>query len=193
MDDRDLDFEADALRDVFERMTPSPEAEERMLSNLREAAAAAPSTRRGANRRVAHIALPIAACLVLLAGVGALVLGNGTSEQYLQMGATSAQAPESAALAASSTRAGTAAGDTDIRYPLVRLSSGELIRVALGEDGPLAADPAIIGDELESAQAFNEVESQTVTCMVFSTTDATYPYAVRFDDGSTYLAAPVAE
>lgn len=193
MNDRDLDFEADALRDAFERMAPSPEAEARMLANLREAAATTSSTRHEANRYVARIALPVVACLVLLTGVGALVLGNGVNEQYLQMGATSAQVPESAAPEAFSARAGTAEDDTDIRYPLVRLSNGEFIRITLDEDGPLAANPAVIRNELESAQAFNETEDQTAPCTIFSTTDATYPYAVRFDDGNTYLAAPVAE
>lgn len=193
MDDRDLDFEADALRDAFKRMTPSPEAEARMLANLREAATAASSTRRRANRHVARIALPVAACLVLLTGVGALVLGNGVNEQYLQMGATSAQVPESAAPEAFSARTGAVKDDTDIRYPLVRLSSGELIRITPDEGDPLAADPAVIRNELESAQAFNETEDQTAPCTIFSTTDATYPYAVRFDDDSTYLAAPVAK
>ena len=83
--------------------------------------------------------------------------------------------------------------DSDARYPFVRLSSGALIRIALGEDGPLVADPAFLGNERETARAFNRAEAQTAPCTVFATTDESHPFAVRFDDGQAFLADPVDE
>ena len=68
-----------------------------------------------------------------------------------------------------------------------------LIRIALGEDGPLVADPAFLGNELETARAFNRAEAQTAPCTVFATTDESHPFAVRFDDGQAFLADPVDE
>ena len=87
----------------------------------------------------------------------------------------------------------TTTADSDARYPFVRLSSGELIRIALGEDGPLVADPALLGNELETARAFSGAEAQTAPCSVFATTDESHPFAVRFDDGQAFLADPVDE
>lgn len=205
MDDRNQGFEPEALRDAFERMTPSPEAEARMLANLQ--AATVPAAQRRMRRRVTHIVLPIAACLVLLTGVGVLALSWTEANFNLQMtaqGTSSAgeAAPESAATPELATiydgldatpRTSDPAGAADVNHPLVHLSTGELIRIVFTEEGPLAANPATLGNELEHTQAFNETEDESVSCTVLATSDETYPYAVRFEDGSTYLAAPVAE
>ena len=53
----------------------------------------------------------------------------------------------------SQSESGAAPSDGDARYPFVTLSSGELLRVALGDDGPLPASPETVGEELERAVA----------------------------------------
>ncbi len=205
-------------------MAPSPEVEERMLANLlAHACGHAPAGVRRATRgrtaarparRLRKAVLPLAACLVLLAGVGVFAAGgaqnpldalrassgNVRNSSYAPDAGGSGAVPESGTIPESDVAAPESGGDgtdddadSDARYPFVRLSSGELIRIALGEDGPLVADPAFLGNELETARAFNRAEAQTAPCTVFATTDESHPFAVRFDDGQAFLADPVDE
>ena len=96
-------------------------------------------------------------------------------------------APSSADEAQS--ESGAAPSDGDARHPFVTLSSGERLRVALGDDGPLPASPETIREELERAVATGPDETTSSPCTVFATNDAAHPYAIRYDEtGSTYLA-----
>ena len=86
MDDRDSEL-GRRLHGAYERMALSPEAEERMLTDLlAHANAHAPAGRHQAargqaaarpTRRLRKAVLPLAACLVLLAGVGVFAAGGG--------------------------------------------------------------------------------------------------------------------
>ena len=223
MDDRDSGL-GRRLHGAYDRMAPSPEVEERMLANLlAHACGHAPAGVRRATRgrtaarparRLRKAVLPLAACLVLLAGVGVIAAGgaqnpldalrascgNFRNSSYAPDAGGSGAVPESGTIPESDVAAPESGGDgtdddadSDARYPFVRLSSGELIRIALGEDGPLVADPAFLGNELETARAFNRAEAQTAPCTVFATTDESHPFAVRFDDGQAFLADPVDE
>ena len=223
MDDRDSEL-GRRLHGAYERMALSPEAEERMLTDLlAHANAHAPAGRHQAargqaaarpTRRLRKAVLPLAACLVLLAGVGVFAAGGAQnpldalrassgnshySSPAPDAGASGAvpesgTIPESDVAAPESGGGGTDdAADSDARYPFVRLSSGELIRIALGEDGPLVADPALLGNAAETARAFSGAEAQTAPCSVFATTDESHPFAVRFEDGQAFLADPIDE
>ena len=165
MDDRDSEL-GRRLHGAYERMAPSPEAEERMLANLlahanAHAHAGGHQAARGQaaarpTRRLRKAVLPLAACLVLLAGVGVFAAGGAQSPLDALRASSgnshySSPAPDAGASGAvpeSGTIPESADGgtDSDARYPFVRLSSGELIRIALGEDGPLVADPALLGN-----------------------------------------------
>ena len=184
------------LADAYESMGPDEEARRRMLAELLAA-----SERRAPKRRTARRALvPLAACLALAAGIGVFTYASSLPQPPSSSGMAALTSIndelKSAAPAASDesqSESGAAPSDGDARYPFVRLSSGELIRIALGEDGPLVADPAFLGNELETARAFNRAEAQTAPCTVFATTDESHPFAGRFDDGQAFLADPVDE
>ena len=86
MDDRDSGL-GRRLHGAYDRMAPSPEVEERMLANLLAHATAGThpqAVRRAARgrtaarpaRRLRKAVLPLAACLVLLAGVGVFAAGG---------------------------------------------------------------------------------------------------------------------
>ena len=91
----------------------------------------------------------------------------------------------------SQSESGAAPSDGDARYPFVTLSSGELLRVALGDDGPLPASPETVGEELERAVATGPDETSSSPCTVFATSDPAHPSAIRYDEnGVTYLADP---
>ena len=74
----------------------------------------------------------------------------------------------------------------------VVLSDGLQLRIASGEDGlPLAADPALVGDQIEVASAWTDSQER-VGCTVFAYDDGVHPYAVRYDgDESFYVASAV--
>ena len=157
----------------------------------------AASERRAPKRRSARRALiPLAACLVLAAGIGALIYASSLTQPPSSGGAATiasindelkSAAPSSADEAQS--ESGAAPSDGDARHPFVTLSSGERLRVALGDDGPLPASPETIREELERAVATGPDETTSSPCTVFATNDAAHPYAIRYDEtGSTYLA-----
>ena len=174
------------LADAYESMGPDEEARRRMLAELLAA-----SERRAPKRRTARRALiPLAACLVLAAGIGALTYASSLTQPPSSGGAATiasindelkSAAPSSADEAQS--ESGAAPSDGDARHPFVTLSSGERLRVALGDDGPLS--------ELERAVATGPDETTSSPCTVFATNDAAHPYAIRYDEtGVTYLADP---
>ena len=162
------------LADAYESMGPDEEARRRMLAELLAA-----SERRAPKRRTARRALvPLAACLALAAGIGVFTYASSLPQPPSSSGMAALTSIndelKSAAPAASDesqSESGAAPSDGDARYPFVTLSSGELLRVALGDDGP---------DETSSSP-----------CTVFATSDPAHPYAIRYDEnGVTYLADP---
>ena len=188
------------LADAYESMGPDEEARRRMLAELLAA-----SERRAPKRRSARRALiPLAACLVLAAGIGALTYASSLTQPPSSGGAATiasindelkSAAPSSADEAQS--ESGAAPSDGDARHPFVTLSSGERLslprraRVALGDDAPLPASPEIVGEELERTVATGPGVTASSPCTVFATSDPAHPYAIRYDEnGVTYLADP---
>lgn len=180
------------LADAYESMGPDEEARRRMLAELLAA-----SERRAPKRRTARRALvPLAACLALAAGIGVFTYASSLPQPPSSSGMAALTSIndelKSAAPAASDesqSESGAAPSDGDARYPFVTLSSGERLRVALGDDGPLPASPETIREELERAVATGPDETTSSPCTVFATNDAAHPYAIRYDEtGVTYLA-----
>ena len=132
------------LADAYESMGPDEEARRRMLAELLAA-----SERRAPKRRTARRALvPLAACLALAAGIGVFTYASSLPQPPSSSGMAALTSIndelKSAAPAASDesqSESGAAPSDGDARYPFVTLSSGELLRVALGDDGPLPPAP----------------------------------------------------
>lgn len=194
------------LNDAFGRMDPSREAEERMLAAV--IAAHNPRVvKRG--RQPWKIALPIAACLVLFAGIGALAF-NVITSSYQQMSNTlgNASSAESAGSADpgdtdasgegqsddttdSDLSEPAATDDTDVRYSIIELASGEQLRIVLTDTGdPVLGDTDLVGEEIGQAVAFDETHTESVACEVFVYGDGVHPYAVRYEgDEKIYLAA----
>lgn len=182
------------LADAYESMGPDEEARRRMLAELLAA-----SERRAPKRRTARRALvPLAACLALAAGIGVFTYASSLPQPPSSSGMAALTSIndelKSAAPAASDesqSESGAAPSDGDARYPFVTLSSGELLRVALGDDSPLPASPETVGEELERAVATGPDETSSSPCTVFATSDPAHPYAIRYDEnGVTYLADP---
>lgn len=180
------------LADAYESMGPDEEARRRMLAELLAA-----SERRAPKRRTARRALvPLAACLALAAGIGVFTYASSLPQPPSSSGMAALTSIndelKSAAPAASDesqSESGAAPSDGDARHPFVTLSSGERLRVALGDDGPLPASPETIREELERAVATGPDETTSSPCTVFATNDAAHPYAIRYDEtGVTYLA-----
>ena len=181
------------LADAYESMVRR-RGRRRMLAELLAA-----SERRAPKRRTARRALvPLAACLALAAGIGVFTYASSLPQPPSSSGMAALTSIndelKSAAPAASDesqSESGAAPSDGDARYPFVTLSSGELLRVALGDDGPLPASPETVGEELERAVATGPDETSSSPCTVFATSDPAHPYAIRYDEnGVTYLADP---
>ncbi|RNL46888.1 DUF1918 domain-containing protein [Paraeggerthella hongkongensis] len=152
-------------------------------------------------RRVWNVSVPAAACLVLAVGIGGIALGvSGTAQQGMQAaapnegGTTSMSSAEAARSADAVPTPETGAGPAANAAPHLNvvLSDGLQLRIASGEDGlPLAADPALVGDQIEVASAWTDSQER-VGCTVFAYGDGAHPYAVRYDgDESFYVASAV--
>lgn len=152
-------------------------------------------------RRVWNVSVPAAACLVLAVGIGGIALGvSGTAQQGMQAaapnegGTTSMSSAEAARSADAVPTPETGAGPAANAAPHLNvvLSDGLQLRIASGEDGlPLAADPALVGDQIEVASAWTDSQER-VGCTVFAYGDGVHPYAVRYDgDESFYVASAV--
>lgn len=152
-------------------------------------------------RRVWNVSVPAAACLVLAVGIGGIALGvSGTAQQGMQAaapnegGTTSMSSAEAARSADAVPTPETGAGPAANAAPHLNvvLSDGLQLRIASGEDGlPLAADPVLVGDQIEVASAWTDSQER-VGCTVFAYGDGIHPYAVRYDgDESFYVASAV--
>lgn len=186
MDDRRTDSLESQLADAYDRMGPSADAERRMLSALMAAQQGAPKRRVKALRLV----VPLAACLVLLAGVGVLALNGALSASLDEtLDAASGTVADPSSASELSAIGDALESDFDLRFPFVTLSSGERLRVALGDEAPLTADPAHVGDELERTVATGPDEASSAPCTVFATSDPDHPFAIRYDDDTTFYLA----
>ncbi|WP_428422018.1 hypothetical protein [Paraeggerthella hominis] len=149
-------------------------------------------------RRVWNVSVPAAACLVLAVGIGGIVLGvSGTAQQGMQAaapnkgGATSMSSLEAARGADAVPTPETGSGPAANAAPHlnVTLSDGLRLRIASGEDGlPLAADPALVGGQVEITSAWTDSQ-ESVGCTVFAYGDGAHPYAVRYDGVESFYVA----
>ncbi len=182
------------LADAYESMSPDEEARRRMLAELLAA-----SERRAPKRRSARRALiPLAACLVLAAGIGALTYASSLTQPPSSGGAATiasindelkSAAPSSADEAQS--ESGAAPSDGDARHPFVTLSSGERLRVALGDDGPLPASPETSEKNWSAPSPPAPAKRRPRRARCSRRATRPIPYAIRYDEnGVTYLADP---
>lgn len=196
------------IKGAFERMGPTPEAEDRMLANILATKstvgqhAAAPK-----RNNLRALALPIAACLVALAGIGMLVVGqayfttlgnqlgdSGSSMQEKAVESYSAS-PEDASSSrdeASPSIALAPNGPAE-RFPAIELEDGTVLLIAKdGSSLPLIADEKLVGGEAQEATARSEDGAATEPCTVYAYANDKTPFAVRYpDDPACYLAVPV--
>ena len=185
------------LAHAYESMGPDEEARRRMLAELLAA-----SERRAPKRRSARRALiPLAACLVLAAGIGALIYASSLTQPPSSGGAATiasindelkSAAPSSADEAQS--ESGAAPSDGDARHPFVTLSSASALRVRHRRRRPLA-QPAPKRSERSWSAPSPPAPHETTSspCTVFATNDAAHPYAIRYDEtGSDRTLADLA-
>ena len=147
--------------------------------------------------------LPLAACLILLVGIGAfagsLYFGSldnklGASMQSASIDASSEKgaAEESAASPSDGYAAVPAPAAT---LPRIELGGGALITIAFagetetGEADPLLAESTLVGEEIGPATAYNEDGTETVSCTVYAYSDEQTPYAVRYGDSAVLYRA----
>lgn len=186
-------------------MTPSAEAEERMLASLLKAAHESETTSPGSTRK-RHRWLYAAACLVLIVGGGILGYGALTNHDInLNRSGQTAQFAESAATNDRAEEDEGAYSDDQIEsdlsdrsenalsHPLIELSSGTRLRIVLGEDGqPRTADTTALTAEPEPARALDETGEDPIPCYVLVSADADFSYAVSYtENGQFYQAEPV--
>lgn len=162
-------------------------------------------------------AVAAAACLVLVVGVGAFGLyasslsgrnassslegavqsvgdsaSAGSSAEPSKNAPTSDETPQTDQSVGSDNASSSSGGsaDADARYPLVRLASGQTLRIVLDDAGrPLVADPSLVGAEFERAPAFGGAVGDATSCTVFASEDVAHPFAVRYDGDDRYYWA----
>lgn len=188
---------AEALACAYDRMGPSEEAEARMWENIAQARGDAPAARR--ERRAWRIALPIAACLVLLAGAGVFATwqnamnielhsGSAASEAMVESASGGSNGAESAPHGAEGRPSGLPQTFPQIDYP----SEGAL-HIAIEDGEPIEADPASVVGQVGEALAYNKDRTQSQPVAVFATDNAAHPYAVRYASDERYYRADPAD
>lgn len=209
------------MKKAFERMGPTPEAEDRMLAAILAANATAANresarTRHGATdasmrasdapapdrtpiakkRSRLLIALPIAACLVIVVGIGVLAVGARTTVGSFDNAADTASelrsassAPEASESDAIERSGSEAAEPPALPFPIVELEDGTVLRIAESGSGAPAPDEALVGENLGEATA-HAADGASAACTVYRYADEQYPYAIRYaDDPELHLAA----
>ncbi|MBX9033829.1 hypothetical protein HCH03_07725 [Gordonibacter massiliensis] len=184
---------------------------------LKPIVAACPTQQRKTARTSRFVlqAVAAAACLVLVVGVGAFGLyasslsgrnassslegavqsvgdsaSAGSSAEPSKDAPTSDETPQTDQSVGSASSSSGGSADADARYPLVRLASGQTLRIALDDAGrPLAADPSLVGAEFERAPAFGGAVGDATSCTVFASEDVAHPFAVRYDGDDRYYWA----
>lgn len=197
------------IKKAYERMDPTPEAQDRMLAAIlaaNEAAAEcgngsepapAPDRAPAAKKRTPLlIALPIAACLAIIVGVGAFTIGGRTAGESSSNATDTAAAPLSASPAPEAGQSdatepnGARVAESPARlFPVIELADGTVLRIAERDDGVLVPDETLAGESLGEAAARAEDGSSVRACTVYRYDDERYPYAIRYvGDPELYLA-----
>ncbi len=215
------------VKQAFDRMSPDPEAEERMLANILSAAEsaapasfapdaeyegfkAAPASPARSRRRPARVILPLAACLVLLAGIGVFAASlysldmrptaatqeNSSGEAPRTDGPDGKDDPATgdfAPLANSTSPYGAAPYAQE--YPLIDAGDqGVLKLVNPKQPSQAKADAGKVGEFITEASAYKDLKEEPIPCKVFAyPSDSGILYAVLYPDAAVYyLAEPFA-
>lgn len=143
------------------------------------------------------IALPIAACLVIAIGIGALAAGTHTKSASYRNAADTASEPRSASSAPEASESDAigrnmpeAAEASNSLFSIIELEDGTVLRIVASDSGAPAPDEALVGESLGQAAARNADGTSAVACTVYRYADERYPYAIRYaDDPELRLAA----
>lgn len=204
------------IKQAFEDMSPSPEATDRMLANIlakTEKATVAQETDLESGQKRSDqkqmpliqkkkrsplaIVIPLAACLLLLSGIGFLSVNSSSffSETHNSTADQNAPHDTAAESDASDTTEEEAphAEDTGLaqRYPIVASEKvGRLYLVDAEGSNNMLADPAKIGEEIEQTTALSIDGSESIACIIYeySQDDLTY-YALQYAGDDTYYFA----
>ena len=85
----------------------------------------------------------------------------------------------------------TSSPDKDVRYPYVKLSTGETLEIAEADGERVAASWDDIGTPLEEATAYNDLGDETPCYVHESAEGSPYPYVVAFtNSGEMFFAQP---
>lgn len=188
---------AEALACAYDRMGPSEEAEARMWENIAQARGDAPAVRR--ERPAWRIVLPIAACLVLLAGAGVFATWQNAMNVELHSGGAASEAIVESA-SGGSNGAESAPHGTEERpsglpqtFPQIDYLSEGALCVAIEDGEPIETDPASVVGQVGEALAYNKDRTQSQPVAVFATDNAAHPYAVRYAGDERYYRADPAD
>lgn len=163
-----------------------------------EGSSSKPFERANKKRSFWAVVLPFAACLILLAFVGAFVfnLSNHNPQEQIQA-ATTNDAVSPSTQNASKSEGGTeseAPNESDYthRFPVIELKAGNQLHIVTTDGSvPLIVDETKIGQELGSATAKSEDGVSSINCTVYEYHDEKYPYAICYGSNPIYhLAIP---
>ncbi|WP_139653340.1 hypothetical protein [Raoultibacter phocaeensis] len=201
------------IKGAFERMGPTPEAEDRMLAAILAENDALGDSDDSMNTNgttlkkspAKRLVFPLAACLVLLVGIGAFAGASYFASLNSQLGGASPHAASTATLSEEAEGEKSAASPSDATpatpspaasMPRIELEDGTLLRIAsvgeteAGESEVLTADSNLVGDEIGQATARSESGAEVMDCTVYAYPDERNPYAIRYTAGTDlYLAA----
>lgn len=151
------------------------------------------------------VALPIAACLIIVAiGVGMAAFNTsmnknlgGSADMAALSKSESQESPPDAAIEAipyseSPTEEPNSPSMLAALFPTIELADDSTLRVAFDDRSkPLVADIDLVGSERESATAHsdNAADESTVPCTVFEYADELHPYAIHYEGDPTYYLA----
>lgn len=188
------------IKEAFEHMGPSEGTQKRMLENILTTTTDSVSTEtefQPIKKRPARIfALPIAAALILLVGVGLLTTMNHSQSTPKHVVYESAPSSKNIAGSGGQDYADQSVDsveslsvfDFSFEYPYIESDSLGKLHVI-----DKTADEALVDDKIESTQARNTDGTQTIGCIIYQygSSDSEY-YAIQYDGDTTfYLAQPL--
>lgn len=212
------------IKQAFEDMGPSTDAEARMLANIlaaseREtsaapAASSSPEPKSTKKRSAWTIALPVAASVLLVAGIGIFaitslsppeeqtstrVLSESSSddlspqldEEVIPDGSEAeAPAPGSAIEENLSVEDSAAENTSAWRYPTVELDSIGRLYLVDSQTGGRIADADKVGKKLGVGKALSEDGAYSLTCTVYEYSGTDMPsYAIQYEGENTFYRA----
>lgn len=186
------------IKQAFEEMSPSTEAKDRMLANLLEHATIQedqqkPEPQASPKKHSAwKIALPLAACLVLLTGVGALTYNTFLKTQLSQVAQMTGADKNMSSEFSEEAAAPLPETELSLQYPLVISEEvGRLYLIDAKNPSQEIADPSLVGNKIDEAIATSEDGSKSFMCTIYEYPDELPRYAIQYEGDSTfYLAAP---